>query len=706
MAHPGRKLHVTDFLGPRSSTEGRRRPIRHGVLAALLLTAPAIAAATDEELPTVEVIGARTAPPPAAPPVTTLTRDELDAGDVQGVRDLAARAPGLNVTVSGDRKSPFIGLRGLTNAFVGDTSVGLYVDGVPYADVRGPLVELYDVERVDILRGPQTTTFGRAADAGAISVVTPAPRNEAHGQASARYGNYDAQVYQASAGAALRNDTAFLDLAGIESRRDGYVRNIFLHEPLDDRDLAAGRVRLVVRPLPRLEMTLVGEGQHADDGPQVYVKLGQEDPFKVSYDTPGREITDAALGAVTARWDGPGVTLRSITARRWFDSHDNQLDFDFTPAPAAVLMDNYRFVDWTEELRVESPDPAARLRWRLGGFFEDRQVHPDVGIALGPGGSGGLNDAVSDQGYRTGAGFGRASFRIVPTIDVIGGLRVEDAHVTIDHRHVLRSPAGTAIPLAAPFSGRVETLAWLPHVGLEWRPEPLLRLWASAARSYRAGGWSQLSDDPTLARFGPQFGWTYDTGVERPWWQEQLVTSLDLFWIRERNYQDIQQVGLTSFTVRNAAQATSRGAEADMAVSPGAGFTFSLNAAWIDAHYDRYRDPTTHHRFDGNRLAFAPEYTYAVAGDWRHPRGAVAHVECQGVGAFPFLASNVVGQEPYALLNARVGWEWGRFGLYAYGRNLVDQTYFAFALPLGPGAGYATSPGDPRTFGMMATARF
>jgi len=166
-----------------------------------------------------------------------------------------------------------------------------------------------------------------------------------------------------------------------------------------------------------------------------------------------------------------------------------------------------------------------------------------------------------------------------------------------------RTTSPEAAPLAAPFSGRVETLAWLPHAGVEWRPEPALRVWTSVARSYRAGGWSQLSDVPALANFRPQFGWTYDTGAERPWWGERLLTSLDLFWIRERNYQDIQQLGLTSFTVRNAKRATSRGVESDLAVSPGRGFTFSLNAAWIDAHYDRYRDPATHRRFDGNRLA-------------------------------------------------------------------------------------------------------
>src|SRR6266516_218323 len=210
----------------------------------------------DDTLPTVEV----TAPPvrseqPAS--ATILTRDDLDGSVIEGTEDLTAHAPGLRARASGDRKSSFIGRRGISNGGIGASSVGIYVD------------------RVAVLRGPQLTPFGRAAEAGAINIVTSQPGNTLHGDTSIRYGNYDTQVYQASVRGPIREDVAFFSLASIESRRDGYVRNVFRHEPLDDRDLLAGRARLVLRPLRALEVTLTGEGQRADDGPQTLVLLDQ-----------------------------------------------------------------------------------------------------------------------------------------------------------------------------------------------------------------------------------------------------------------------------------------------------------------------------------------------------------------------------------------------------------------------------------------------
>src|SRR5882724_4278033 len=239
----------------------------------------------DDTLPTIEV----TAPPvrseqPAS--ATILTRDDLDGSVIEGTEDLTAHAPGLSARASGDRKSSFIGMRGISNGGIGASSVGIYVDDIPLGDLRGPLVDLYDVERVEVLRGPQLTTFGRAAEAGAIHIVTSQPGNTLHGDTSIRYGNYDTQVYQASVRGPIREDVAFFSLASIESRRDGYVRNVFRHEPLDDRDLLAGRARLVLRPLRALEVTLTGEGQRADDGPQALVLLDQPHPFRVAYDAP------------------------------------------------------------------------------------------------------------------------------------------------------------------------------------------------------------------------------------------------------------------------------------------------------------------------------------------------------------------------------------------------------------------------------------
>ncbi len=165
------------------------------------------------------------ATPDDPPARTTLDREQLEASGVEGTRDLNALAPSLFVSPDGDRKSAFIGIRGLSNAGVGDSSVGLYVDDVPYPDQRGALIDLYDIDRIDVLRGPQTTTFGRNAEAGAISIRTPQPGNDVRGRATIRLGDYDEQTYHVSASGPVVRDRVFLGLAGIKSSHDGYVRN-------------------------------------------------------------------------------------------------------------------------------------------------------------------------------------------------------------------------------------------------------------------------------------------------------------------------------------------------------------------------------------------------------------------------------------------------------------------------------------------------
>jgi iron complex outermembrane receptor protein len=327
----------------------------------------------EERLPPVEVTATRIRFAEPAD-TTSLGQEELEGGVIEGTKDLGAYAPALNVRVSGDRKSPLIGIRGLSNIAIGDGSVGVYVDDVPLADLRGPLLEFYDVERVDVSRGPQTTTFGRNAEAGAIHVVTPTPDNTLHGGASVRYGNYDSRVYQAAVRGPLVRDVAFLSLAGIKSQRDGYVRNVFRHETLDDRDLLAGRARLVLHPWSPLELSLTGEGGRADDGQTSLVRLDQPDPFRVAYDTPGHQRIDSSLGALTIRWAGPGIELRSTTARRWFDADDSLADLDLTPAPAAAFTDGHHFLESAWRRRIPTLDGAGRRApttrtGRSGGSF-------------------------------------------------------------------------------------------------------------------------------------------------------------------------------------------------------------------------------------------------------------------------------------------------------------------------------------------------
>ena len=191
---------TTSFL-PSTPIAARHSGLR---LARLLLAAAAVRAPrglAQVELPPITVEAPRV--PPArdeTPTVTAIVPEALEAAGVLSTRDLSAFAPDLIVQEGGSRTSAFIGIRGLSNAAaLGDTSVGLYVDGVPYVDQRGALVDLYDIEGVQVFRGPQTTTFGRNAESGTMSIFTPVPGNDLRARGVVWLGTHDEQVYQASA---------------------------------------------------------------------------------------------------------------------------------------------------------------------------------------------------------------------------------------------------------------------------------------------------------------------------------------------------------------------------------------------------------------------------------------------------------------------------------------------------------------------------
>ena len=169
-------------------------------------------------------------------------------------------------------------------------------------------MDLLDVDRVEVFRGSQVTRFGRYAEAGAIRITTRRPGQQVGGHASVRYGDFDTQVYQGAASGPLGRAAAF-SLSGLESKRDGYIENRFLHTTLDDREQFAGRANLFLLPLSGLEIAFTGEADHAGEGPKALTLLDQPDPFEVRYDTRGHLRTDEYPGSPTPH--PCGVSSRS-----------------------------------------------------------------------------------------------------------------------------------------------------------------------------------------------------------------------------------------------------------------------------------------------------------------------------------------------------------------------------------------------------------
>jgi iron complex outermembrane receptor protein len=427
------------------------------------------------------------------------------------------------------------------------------------------------------------------------------------------------------------------------------------------------------------------------------------------------------VGALRLAHLGRRYSLTSLTARRSFEADHSRFDLDFSPQNLLVLVDDHDHAAWSQELRLASADPEAPWRWQLGGFFEDTVAEPDLrvqandtGLVQAPPPLGfGLpfTAPVSDEQRarihgRTFAAFGEVATTVLAPVELSAGLRYQHDDAEMRRRHLLDAPAdGVRVPVAPPLDLTTSSSAWLPQLTAAYRFRSVGLAYATVARGYRAAGLSHLVDDPAAARFEPQRHWSWETGLKTAWLEDRITADLALFYILARDFQVIRRAGFTSFQVLNADQVTSRGVEAALTARPWAGVALEGAVGYTDARYDDFRTPEGV-RLDGNAIQFVPPYTFALALEYRHPRGALARVDWHGLGAFDFTEVNDGGQDAYELLDARVGWRGRRFGAFVFGRNLTDATYFPFGLAGGPGGDFIVAPGAPRTFGMLVTASF
>ena len=683
-------------------------------------------------LPAVTVVGERereeqkpvTPPATATEPVsaTVITREQIEHANIDDTKQVGPYVPNLSIHDIGDRRTQVSSIRGLVNSNFGDPTVGLYVDDVPIADWRAFDIELFDIERIEVLRGPQVTRFGRGAEAGMINVVTQQPSGKYEGQATFKYGNYNTQLYRASVSGPILKDKLLFRLSGLESKRDGYLKNEFDGSRPDFRDNLAGRAELQFAPVPELKMTLSLDGQLARDGAQTYVLLSRPDLFKVDNNTKGREDTHSEGVALKNVYEAPGFELTSITSSRDWTTNHSIADVDFTPQNLLAFKDDYQFVQWSQELRVASAGTPGCWKWFTGVYFEDKQTDVNVAsqaldttnIQAPPPAGLGLPFTAPIQDHRlahlydrTIAVFGETTYTAWDKLDATFGLRYENNFNSIRRRRELEAPMENLVLTAAPFlNAQTESNVVLPKFELAYRVEPSLTVYSTVAEGYRPGGFSHLTIDPKLAEWKPDFLWNYEAGLKGNWLNQRVECDLALFYDPVRDYQDRRQEGSGQLGVENASRASTRGFETDIVGRPLQGLELVTGFGYNDARYDKFHDQVTGQNFDGHTILLASKYNFSLSAQYLHSTGFLIRSEYQGVGRYPFQEDNFKKQAAYQLFNQKIGYETKHYGIYIYGKNLLDVHYSHLGFPNFVGPGLVGSPGDPRTFGVMGTLKF
>jgi len=315
--------------------------------------------------------------------ITALSETQIEDSGITSIKDLSLQIPNLNIVSWGTRRCSYIYNRGI-GATNNAPAVGFYVDDVAHFEWGTFDVELFDIERIEVLRGPQGTLYGRSTLGGVINIITKKPENFPEGTASVGYGEYDRQDYRVAFRTPVIKDKLFFGVSGVRSVRDGYTKNDFLNSDVDNRDGLSGRAHLRWLPSDILDITLSASGENQDDGAYPLGPLDevQKNPHHVSYDFEGKHESDLYGSSLRISYEAPQFKLTSITGWQSWDNKDSA-DQDFTPADFFTSFADEDHTQLTQEIRLASPEKAGSLKWLAGAYCFNEDFDRDLIIDFG-----------------------------------------------------------------------------------------------------------------------------------------------------------------------------------------------------------------------------------------------------------------------------------------------------------------------------------
>jgi iron complex outermembrane receptor protein len=595
----------------------------------------------------------------------------------------------------------------------------MYIDDIPYFDLYSRGVPLFDVERVEFLRGSQETMYGASGIAGVVNIATIQPNNDWHGHAQASYGNYENQDYRAGIFGPIVKDKLFVGVSGIYDLHDGFVYNNFNNSHPDSRDTLAGKLTLKWTPSDPWSFTAIVNAERFNDGFVPTFAPGMDKgPFSVSRDLNGFVDTDSVNEAIKISYTSPDFVVTSVTSHRDWRQRLLQ-DFDFSPFPAVEGFSNPNLEQWSEELRVSSPADADKLHWLAGLYWLNEDIHSDSGsISLvpissqfGPLPPPSTFTTLARSENNTYAAFGQATYNIWSKLDLTAGVRLSYEDRQMDRASIFGNPNLPPSPSLVN-SVRDHFSAIQPKVAATWHFTPELEAYASATLGHQSGGFNPSQDNPALQEFGAARSWQFELGAKSSWFDNRLRADAALFYTETHGYQvyAFNPTNPTESYVLNAQRASSYGAELGITANPLDPLTLTLDLGYTHAIYDRFTDPSGL-VLDGNQISFVPEFTASFSGKYRLPAHFYIQGEVQALGSYFLDEKDNFRQQAFPLVNAQLGYDIKNVEVYVYAKNIFNQYYANNALDLrsdvpGGGFGVIQQPGDPLTFGFAVNAKF
>ena len=641
------------------------------------------------------------------------------------LHELTAIVPGLYSANPGDGRN-VVSIRGMTSTSY-DPAVTTYIDGVNQFTLDTYIPQLFDVERIEVLRGPQGTLYGRNAMGGVINVITKQPTNKMDAFAELSAGNYGKRRYLAGIKFPILRDKLFLGVAGVYERLNGYYTNQFNHQSFDKQSTTGGNYYLKYLPSSKWVLSMnVKHLNNLNEGAFPLV-IGQEqalsDPYSLDQNAVGELVDYVFNGSLTINHFAKNFTLSSQTSfQSNYRYYETPIDGDFSPIDGITIVNNYgpqwnNVKVFTQELKFQSPAASSsKLKWTTGVYYFSHHAPNKQATHFGEDapliGSQSSNYSVintTDAKNVGGALYGQANYQLNRKTGIILGLRYDLQHtkqrVLGEYQpDSLQSPIFETQPDT---SSSVSFSAFSPKLGVNYQVSPNSDVYATYSRGYRTGGLTQLSLDPSqppLYPYKPEYSNCFELGVKNSFFNNQLRANIALFYTTISDAQVPTLIVPDAVTVtRNAGNLRSKGIELETMAIPLKGLEATYNFGYTNATYSKLKLSQNGNEVDlaGNRQVFTPDITSMLAIQYSLPinKDGSAKIVFRGewiyLGEEYFDLSNSIRQSPHHLLNTRFGITIKRVDVFFWARNLTDTRYISYAYDFG-----GIHLGEPKTFGI------
>lgn len=582
-------------------------------------------------------------------------------------------------------------------------SAGLYVDGVAHPLTYMQNLQLFDVERIEVLRGPQGTLYGRNSDSGVVNVVLRQPGPEARADVFAEYGSYNSLRTGGGFSTPLVQDTLFLSGSILRSDTDGHIRNITTDsDQAANSDLLSGRGVLRWLPNSELDVTLTLESDSSEGGfGKLRYKTGAaaSDRFRVRSNADG-DFHDNALGqSLKVRYDLGDAELTSVSSFRDYN-HGFRSDLDRTAANVGYSDMDLHQNSWSQEFRLASTGKE-RFTW-LAGLYAGRddtssdfnRIRPVLGDTY-------LDTSVTETSY---ALFGQGTYAILDDLRLTLGLRGEIAQASGDQSY-------RAGAIRRAYGKDLEETVLLPSATLAYDITGSVTTYATVSRGFLAGGYNYTSssNEDSFA-YDPEFTTSYELGLKTTWFEKRLTANLAVFHTQVEDKQVRQEDpggGVGAWTFANADEAHIQGVELEMLAHPFQGLELSGGLGYARSEVDKWTATVGGAPYDykGKHLPWAPELTWNLGCGYYHSSGLFGRVDVLGTGEQYFDAENSLRQGAYETVNLRLGYALGDWEFSVWSKNLFDSAYTTKQVQDAAG-NVMVEDGDPQTFGATVAWSF